>query len=128
MVDIRRAAEGQCSRAAVQQRGKAAEGHTNKAADMKLLSGSGLLSGSDLLSDSGLLSDHCGSQKIGSSCSWGQETTATHKIQSILISGRSDSSLFAPNGAEQCRLRDLARANVRCASTTSRVLLLVSNR
>ena len=51
----------------------------------------------------------------------------TQKTQSNQIFGRSDSFLFAPNGAEQCRL-ETWRANVRCASTTSRVLLLVSDR
>ena len=54
-------------------------------------------------------------------------SSATEKKQSNQISGQSDSFLLAPNG-ESSAGSETWRANVRCASTTSRVSLLVSGR
>ena len=54
-------------------------------------------------------------------------SSATKKTQSNQISGQSDSFLLAPNG-ESSAGSETWRANVRCASTTSRVSLLVSGR
>ena len=67
------------------------------------------------------------SKKLGPGAPEVKKPQTTQKIQSNQISGQSDSFLFAPNGAEQCWL-ETWRANVRCASTTTRVLLLASDR